>query len=219
VFSPDGKTLASAGDDGVIRLWETNTAQQRLEIKAGTRCLSFSPDGRKLASSHADTTVLVWDVTGRLRDGRLPAVALTARQLQELWKVLGQEDAAAAHQAIWRLVAGSEQSLHFLKKQLHAVPAKELAAKRRRIAQWIADLDDDKFAKRQQATAALSKLGAKVRPDLRRALEGNPSPEVRQRIEAILAAMKDQGRFPDELRIPVSWKFWSKWVAMPRRIF
>lgn len=146
--------------------------------------------------------MLVWDVTGRLRDGRMLAVALTPRQLQDLWKALGQEDAAAAHQAIWSLVAGAEQSLPFLKKQLRAVPAKEFAAERRRIAQWIADLDDDNFAKRQQASAALTKLGVAVRSDLLRALAPDPSQEVRRRIEAILETMKTQGRFADELRFP-----------------
>jgi WD40 repeat protein len=51
-FSPDGKTLASAGDRS-LRLWHVGTRQEIASFThpMGVRFTRFSPDGRCLAYS------------------------------------------------------------------------------------------------------------------------------------------------------------------------
>jgi RNA polymerase sigma factor (sigma-70 family) len=62
-FAPDGRAVASAGADGVIRLWEADTGRV-LQTLAGHRgpvhALAFAPDGKTLASAGEDGTVRLW---------------------------------------------------------------------------------------------------------------------------------------------------------------
>jgi len=52
-FSPQGDTLAAAGDDGIIRLWDVATRRLVKNLvghKDFVSCIAFSPDGRWFAS-------------------------------------------------------------------------------------------------------------------------------------------------------------------------
>jgi len=62
-FSPNGKRLASTGEDGAVRLWDSSTGEL-LAILQGHQgevtSVSFSPDGGTLVSSGDDQTVRLW---------------------------------------------------------------------------------------------------------------------------------------------------------------
>ncbi|MBK6431385.1 MAG: WD40 repeat domain-containing protein [Anaerolineae bacterium] len=74
-FSPDGHTIATAGADETIRLWDIATGRQLQILQGheyGVWAIRFSPDGRRLVSASLDGTARVWDLqTGQMR-ARLP---------------------------------------------------------------------------------------------------------------------------------------------------
>jgi len=63
-FSGDGKTLASGGFSGLIKLWDVANGQEKATLKGHTLWVSsvaFSPDGKTLASGGGDKTIKLWD--------------------------------------------------------------------------------------------------------------------------------------------------------------
>ena len=74
-FSPDGKRLVSASEDGTLRVWSCETGQEVLSLhghNGAVNSVVFTPDGRKLISGGDDGTVRIWNGSGTNSNGSSP---------------------------------------------------------------------------------------------------------------------------------------------------
>jgi hypothetical protein len=70
-FSPDGKRLATAGGDQLVKVWDAVAGKELLSFRGHGQAVvraAFSPDGKQLATAGGDQVVKVWDAaTGKLQ--------------------------------------------------------------------------------------------------------------------------------------------------------
>jgi WD40 repeat protein len=65
-FSPDGEHLASAGGEGIVKIWNSKTGKEFKRFVAhpdAVFSVAFHPDGKHLATAGADRKAKVWDLT------------------------------------------------------------------------------------------------------------------------------------------------------------
>lgn len=61
-WSPDGSRVASASNDGTIRIWDLLTGKQASIIESASwRSIDWSPDGELIATSSFDGSIFIWD--------------------------------------------------------------------------------------------------------------------------------------------------------------
>jgi len=91
-WSPDGKSLVAAGEDGVVTLWDMEKMDKRFSTKMsnGVRAVAFSPDGMYFAAGDEDGSVVAWraetfEEVGTIEvEGAVSTIAMTSSPNQFL---------------------------------------------------------------------------------------------------------------------------------------
>jgi WD40 repeat protein len=178
-----------------IHLWDLITGQEILQIPVpedSATVLAFAPDGTALAAGKKSGIVQFVSLAPKRWTPRLP----TAADLQECWDDLALPDSVKAYEAIWVLVAGADSAVAFIQTRVAPAPPRDP-----RFRQLVADLNHNDFERRQAASKELREIGAMVEPELRHALEGQPSLELRRQVETLLESMVPPKPTTEELRL------------------
>ena len=88
-WSPDGALLATAHQDGSVRLWDGEGAAPVREIRAHSgwsRGVAWSPDGQVLATTGEDKRIVLWDPRSGQRLGE------ERHNYQPVWSVVWSPD-------------------------------------------------------------------------------------------------------------------------------
>jgi len=120
---------------------------------------------------------------------------LTTPRLEECWRALGADDDREGYRAKCKLANDPARTVPFLRGKLPVVESRIEPAQ---IATWVKELDDEKFAKRENARRMLEKHLAAAAGILRLELERTISAETRRVVERLLKL--SERPHPDQLR-------------------
>jgi WD40 repeat protein len=204
-FTPAGRHVITAGMDG-LKLWDVASGKEIASHPAPGRyrgsygssfasSFALAADGHTVVTGQPDTTALLWDLSPPLAAAGLSQPLRTSAELDACWTELAGEDAGRAAVVISRLADEPQQALALLRERLDPIEAPSAEELRR----LIAGLDDDSFARREACGKRLRELEELAEPALRKALENQPSLELRRRIEPLLGEFRIV-RSPDSRR-------------------
>jgi hypothetical protein len=125
LFTPDSRTLISAGMDNVVKLWSIPdwTLLRTFEEHANSvNSIALSPDGKTLATGSTDTTVKLWAFPGgqvrhTLQD-RKKVVAAVRISADGKWVAAGSYGGRAR---VWTLAGEDVVGIQASKKNLSTV--------------------------------------------------------------------------------------------------
>lgn len=90
----NGQMLASAGDDGTIRLWSTadpaHPIGPPIVVSARVNTVTFSPDGKILVGGSGDGTIRLWDVSDVHHPKQLTSLSMGSDDI--VWSVAFSPD-------------------------------------------------------------------------------------------------------------------------------
>jgi hypothetical protein len=117
-----------------------------------------------------------------------PAARLSDADFARLWSSLGGERAPRSLFAVQRLAADGDETVRRLRERMLPKAAADNLA----VDRLIAELDDDAFEAREQATQSLTETSIGIAPRLREALKTSKSAEVRARLQKVLHHMNNE---------------------------
>jgi hypothetical protein len=184
-----------------VRAWEVDGGKEvgRFPGHDGrVETVSFSANGKCVATGSADTTVLLWDAAALRKDMPERAAAeLPDGMTDTLWADLAGEDASKALKAVLGLAGDPKRAVPVLAERLK--PAAPIDPQK--LGQWVADLESDRFAVRQEASANLVKAGEQAVPALQKVLASQPTIETRKRVEGLLDKLTGGVLTAEQLRL------------------
>ncbi|MBP3954164.1 sigma-70 family RNA polymerase sigma factor [Gemmata sp. G18] len=120
-FSPNGRLLAAAAEDGSLRVWDLASGKELRAYrghKGRALAVLFSPDGTRIASGGFDGTGLIWIAP-------TPTDVHTTRSADEVWRDLASADPAAAHRATFE--AAVSEMVPVIAQRLRTEPGSSAA--------------------------------------------------------------------------------------------
>ncbi len=199
-FSDDSRFLITTGWDNKAVLRDVSTGREIGELPGHTghvNASAFSSPGMLVAtgaSGNSDNSVIVRDLNSILfPDKDLPP---ELDSFDNVWKELGSEFPQPALDSVAAILRQDEDWTAQLDARLNEYLVE---ASHDEIARLIEQLDNRKFATRDQATQKLRAMRAAAESQLRMALEDPPSTEVRIRVKSILSQAVERPQIEPEL--------------------
>ena len=198
LFSSDGRTLYTASYDKMIRAWDVRTGQLLGQIEGHTGwiwSLDLRADQRQLVSGSVDGQIKVWSTLALRGSDKHVSAKIPVVDVEQRWKELAHPEASVALRAVWELASDPAQALPLLRAKLADVRGQGPSIQE--IQRLIADLDDEEWPVREQASERLLAVGPHALASIKAALDRPASLEAARRLKRLVHAI-DPTALPTE---------------------